>query len=258
MVTLRTIAKQVLPKNSLPLAMEITGALQSIWYVGEEFTCPCCNGKFRQFITAGVNNRLNARCPKCNSFERHRLLWLYLKRKTNLFTDKLRVLHICPEYFFQKNLKSMPNIEYIGAGLAAPFATVEMDITDIDEPDNSYDVILCNHVLEHVQKDYKALKELFRVLKSDGWAILQVPVDFNREETFEDPSITSPKDREIYFGKDDHVRVYGLDYKNRLEKAGFRVKVEDYAQELGTEMIKQHCLQKKDDIYFCTKPINLQ
>jgi SAM-dependent methyltransferase len=254
MVSLRTVAKQILPKNYLPLAMQIAGSLQSAWYAGEEYICPCCGGKFRQLITGGVNNRPNAVCPKCNSFERHRLLWLYLENKTNLFTDKLRMLHVCPEYFFQKSLKSMPNLEYIGAGLAAPFATVEMDITDIHEPDNFYDVILCNHVLEHIPEDHKAMTELFRVLKPGGWAILQVPVDFSREKTFEDSSITSPKDREIHFGKDDHVRVYGRDYKDRLQKAGFIVQVEDYCQELGIEIIEKYCLPEKDDIYFCIKP----
>jgi SAM-dependent methyltransferase len=253
MVNLRTVAKQVLPKNYLPLAIEIAGFLQSAWYKGEEFTCPCCNGTFRQLITAGLNDRPNARCPKCNSFERHRLLWLYLKRKTNLFTDKLRMLHICPEYVFQKTLKSLPNIEYIGAGIAAPFATIEMDITDIDEPDNSYDVILCSHVLEHIPEDGKAMSELFRVLKPGGWAILQVPLNYEREKTFEDFSITSPKERERLFGKDDHVRVYGLDYKARLEKAGFTVKVENYLSELGQGYIQKYCLLNREDIYLCTK-----
>jgi len=255
MISLRTVTKQVLPKKYLPLAMQIAGSFQSAWYAGEGYSCPCCGTNFRQLMKGGVDNRVNAVCPKCNSFERHRLLWLYLKRKTNLFTDNLRVLHVCPEYVLQKNLKILPNLEYIGAGLAAPFATVEMDITAINEPDNSYDVILCNHVLEHIIEDYKAMAELFRILKPGGWAILQVPINFNKEKTFEDPSITSPKDREIYFGKDDHVRVYGLDYKDKLEKAGFTVKVEDYSQELGVDMINKYCLPEKDDIYFCIKPI---
>lgn len=256
MVSLRLITKQVLPKKYLPLAMQVAGSLQSFLYAGEEYKCSCCNGSFRQLLSGGLEKRANAVRPKCNSFERHRLLWLYLKRKTNLFTDKLRVLHVCPEYVFQKVLKDLPNLEYIGAGLAAPFATVEMDITDIKQPDNSYDVILCNHVLEHIPEDYKAMAELYRVLKPGGWAILQVPLDYKLNETFEDASIISPKDREIYFGKDDHVRVYGPDYKDRLETAGFTVKVENYIKELGIDFAKEYCLPERDDIYFCTKPVS--
>jgi SAM-dependent methyltransferase len=219
------------------------------------YICPCCNGIFDKFLDGGLHKRPNAICPNCNSYERHRLLWFYLNNKTNLFTDKLRVLHVCPEYFYKEALTSMPNLEYVGAGIEAPFADIEMDITDIHEPDNSYDVILCSHVLEHIPDDHKAMQELFRVLKPSGWAILQVPIDVQREKTFEDFSITSPEEREIYFGQDDHVRVYGLDYKNKLENAGFIVKVEDYAQELGAEMIEKHCLPQRDDIYFCTKSL---
>ncbi|WP_193201006.1 class I SAM-dependent methyltransferase [Nostoc sp. MG11] len=158
-----------------------------------------------------------------------------------------------PGVFFWKALNSLPLIEYTGAGLNAPFATVEMDITNIHQPDNLYDVILCNHVLEHIPEDHKAMCELFRVLKPGGWAILQVPLDYERKTTFEDFSITSPKDKEYFFGKDDHVRVYGLDYKDRLEKAGFTVEVIDYVKELKQENILKHCLPDREDIYLCIK-----
>ena len=253
---IRDIAKKVLPKQTLPTVMQITGDLQSIWYAGNKFICPCCGNQFRQFRTGGVNNRVNAVCPKCNSLERHRVLWLYLQNKTNLFVDKLRVLHVCPEYFFFLALNYRSNLEYIGAGLNAPFAKVEMDITNIQAPENSFDVILCSHVLEHIPDDHQAMSELFRVLKPGGWAILQVPLDYERENTFEDFSITSPKDRERLFGKDDHVRVYGLDYKDRLEKAGFIVKEEDYVKELGKEIMTKYCLPEREDIYCCKKPIS--
>ncbi len=223
-------------------------------YIGKQVTCSCCNGSFRKFLSYGVKARENALCPRCESLERHRLLWLYLKNKTNFFTDNLRVLHFAPEYFFQKTFKSMPNLDYISADLTSPFAMVKMDITNIVYEDNSFDVILCCHVLEHIIDDNRALMELFRVLKPGGWAILQAPIDLKRDKTFEDTNIVIPKDRERIFGQEDHVRIYGRDYKDRLEKAGFTVKVDAYGRELGDDMIKKYGLMKDEDIYFCTKP----
>lgn len=253
MSSLRSLTKQLIPRQHLPAVMEIYGLLQSSLYGGDQVICPCCNGRFRKFLPGGVDRRPNAVCPRCNSLERHRLLWLYLKNKTNILHARLKVLHIAPEYVFQKAFTSMDNISYVSAGLNAPFANVVMDITNILDDDNSFDVILCNHVLEHIMDDQKAMKELFRVLKPEGWAILQSPVDVKREKTFEDPSIVLPKERERFFGKDDHVRVYGLDYKDRLEQAGFTVKIDSYTKSLGIEMIEKCGLSEDEDIYFCTK-----
>lgn len=132
-------------------------------------------------------------------------------------------------------------------------AMEKIDITDIPYADNTFDVIICSHVLEHIPEDRKAMLELFRVLKKGGWAILQVPLDSTRNVTFEDPNITNPKEREKYFGLRDHVRIYGLDYKNKLELAGFRVKVDKYAESLGTQIIEKFGLLKDEDIYFCEK-----
>lgn len=227
--------------------------ISSLMYIGKQVTCPCCNGSFRKFLLYGVKARENALCPKCESLERHRLLWLYLKNKTNFFTDKLRVLHFAPEYIFQKTFKPMPNLDYISADLLSPLAMVKMDITNISYEDNFFDVILCCHVLEHIIDDHRALTELFRVLKPSGWAILQVPIDLNRDKTFEDANIVTPKERERIFGQKDHVRIYGRDYKQRLEKAGFTVKVDTYVRELTDDMIKKYGLKKDEVIYFCTK-----
>lgn len=145
----------------------------------------------------------------------------------------------------------MSNLDYISADLNSPMAMVKMDITNILYEDNSFDVILCSHVLEHVVDDRKAMRELFRVLKPGGWGILQVPI--LRDKTFEDPSIVSPEDRERIFGQKDHVRIYGRDYKDRLEEAGFTVKVDGYVRELGDDKIKKHGLSEDQDIYFCAK-----
>ena len=173
--------------------------------------CPICKyeGDFKPF---GLKQRPNAKCPKCGSLERHRLYYLFLKDMGLGFS----MLHIAPEKclesFFRDKMKSV---------LHADLSTGQ-DIQDLPYQDNQFDFILCSHVLEHVEDDRKAMKELHRVLSLKGMALLQVPID--REITYEDESITSPAMREIHFGQHDHLRAYGYDYQDRLEKAGFEVK----------------------------------
>lgn len=231
--------------------------LKLIWrgfqYSGTQVNCPCCGGNFREFLPFGVQTRKNAQCPRCLCLERHRLLWLYFQEKTNLFKDNLKVLHIAPEKWFQKKLKSLSNLDYLSADLDSSWAMENMDITDINYPDNTFDVILCNHVLEHIPDDHKAMQELYRVLKQGGWAILQVPMDNTKVTTFEDKNITSPEERLRFFGQQDHVRIYGQDYKNRLENAGFKVKVDQYVKDLDDTLVNKYGLKKDHDIYFCSK-----
>lgn len=224
---------------------------RSIFYLGNKYVCPCCSWNFRKFLTHGVIPRSNALCPRCRALERHRLLWLYFKDQTNIFHDNLRVLHFAPERVFEKKLKRMRNLDYITADLDPRRAMIQMDITNIPYEDNSFGVILCSHVLEHIPDDRKAMRELYRVLKPGGWAILQVPII--RDKTFEDFSITKPEDRERVFGQWDHVRAYGKDYKDRLEKAGFKVRVDDYVKRLGADKIKKYALKENEDIYYCEK-----
>ncbi len=239
------------------IAKSCISAVQSVTYAGQEYTCPCCESSFRTFLKAGINNRPNAECPKCFSLERHRLLWLYLKNRTNLLSENLKVLHFAPEFQLYRLIRKLPNIDYLTADLSAPRVMVNIDITSIPFPDASFDAILCNHVLEHIPDDGKAMRELYRVLKPNGWAILQVPLDNNLAETLEDPQITSESDRIKFYGQKDHVRLYGRDYKNRLEAAGFQVQVHDYIQEIGTDLAEKYRLVSEDtnteDIYFCTK-----
>jgi SAM-dependent methyltransferase len=177
-----------------------------------------------------------------------------LRGKTNFFKDNLKVLDIAPTQFFQEICKSLSNIDYLSADIFSPLAMIKMDITTIPLPDNHFNCIICYHVLEHVLDDQKAMRELCRVLKPGGWAILQSPVDHNRDKTFEDPTIVSPDERERVFGQNDHVRIYGRDYNDRLEKAGFLVKVDNYVEELGEAAIKKFALLRDEKIYFCTKP----
>jgi len=251
---LKTILKKFIPEKYLPQARRIYFNLRCLWYLGNRYICPCCNGRFRKFLPFGVKPRANALCPRCGSLERHRLLWLYLKNRTNFFKDNLKVLDIAPMDFFQQKCKALPNLNYISADISSPIAMIKMDITNISMRDNQFDCIICYHVLEHIPDDQKAMRELFRVLKPGGWAILQSPIDYHRDKTFEDQNIVLPEERERIFGQKDHVRIYGRDYKDRLERAGFTVNPDNYVRELGDDKIKKYGLMKDEIIYFCTKP----
>jgi SAM-dependent methyltransferase len=229
----------------------------SLLYRGDRVTCPCCGHTARKFMPTVLPvgpNRANARCPSCGARDRQRYLWLYLERKTNLLVDRLRVLHFAPERIFEEWLGSQPNLDYVSTDLERPRAMVKADITELPFPDDSFDVILCSHVLEHVVEDRKAMRELYRVLRPGGWALVLVPIDFSRSETFEDPTIVTPADRERLFGQDDHVRLYGRDFTARLEEAGFTVRVEDLRRELGESEARRFGLRpRQPDLHLCLK-----
>jgi SAM-dependent methyltransferase len=217
-------------------------------------TCPCCDRTFAQFGPSRLRGRPNTKCPNCGSKKRHRLLWLFLRNRTNLFADPLRVLHFAPESCFYTTLAALPNLAYVTADLEPGRAMLAIDITAIPKEIGTFDAILCSHVLEHVPDDQQAMRELYRVLKPGGWAVLMVPLDPNRGETFEDTDVVEPKEREQVFGQDDHVRIYGQDFNARLEHVGFSVQMHRYAKELGAEEVKKYVLKRQDQIYFCTKP----
>jgi SAM-dependent methyltransferase len=226
----------------------------SLVYRGNNVECPICNGKFRKLLPYGNKGADNRLCPKCLSLERHRLLWLYLKNKTNFFSDNLKVLHVAPEQSFIKRFRKLSNLNYITGDLFSPLADVKMDIKNIPFEDNSIDILICNHVLEHIDDEPKALSEIIRILKPGGWAILQVPINPKLEVTYEDPTIIDPKEREKHFGQYDHVRFHGLDYPKRLEKAGFKVNYEKYVQEIDQYLVNRYRLPINEIIYVATKP----
>ncbi|NJW54655.1 class I SAM-dependent methyltransferase, partial [Salinimicrobium oceani] len=172
---------------------------------------------FRKFLPYGYEQqRDNVLSPSTLSLERHRLLWIYLKEHTTFFTAPHKVLHFAPEQAFYSRFKKLKNLDYTTTDLNSPLADVKADICDLPFEDNAFDFILCNHVLEHIPDDKKAMAELFRILRPGGTAILQIPQDLKREKTFEDDSITDPKERAKIFGQYDHVRVYGRDYFEQL------------------------------------------
>jgi SAM-dependent methyltransferase len=196
----------------------------------------------------------NPICPRCGAQARHRALWLYLHERTNLFSGEgLSVLHFAPEHALGRRLASTPGIRYVSADLDAPEAMEHFDITDIPHPDDSWDAILCIHVLEHVPDDRRAMRELHRILKPEGWAIVLVPLDLDRAETYEDPSITDPAERERAFWQADHLRLYGRDLPDRLREAGFEVTVDRWVRDLEPGVIERHGLFPLEDMYVCRK-----
>ncbi|GAA4270722.1 methyltransferase domain-containing protein [Aquimarina gracilis] len=222
---------------------------------GKTYTDPIDGKSFSKFLPYGYENqRDNVLSPSTLSLERHRLLWLYLKNETDFFTTKAKVLHFAPEQAFYQRFRKLKNLDYTTTDLNSPLANVKADICNLPFDKDQYDIIFCNHVLEHIPDDTKAMQELFRVLKPGGMAILQIPQDLNREKTFEDDSITDPKERAKIFGQYDHVRVYGRDYFEKLRSIGFKVDEVDYTNILTPEEVTKYCLAKGEILPVCYKP----
>jgi len=243
-----------LPRPFLIRMSYLFSWLFRIFYRGNNVECPVCDKTFRKFLPFGVKERENALCPACMSLERHRLQWLYLKDETDFFTSSHKVLHVAPEQCFHKRFKALSNLDYTTADLESPLADLHFDLHDIPLEDNLYDFFICNHVLEHVEDDKRVLKEVLRILKPGGKAIMQVPLDYSRELTFEDSSITKASEREKFFGQKDHLRVYGLDYPDVLRAQGFHVEEIDYSGILGEEKANRYRLDQKEILYLSTKP----
>lgn len=256
MKSIISLVLRYIPRPYLQLVGHWAARLLSIFYIGSKVECPVCNSKYRKFLPYGRNtsSRENALCPSCLSLERHRLMALYMKRKTNFYTANLKVLHVAPEYCFIDRFEQMKNLDYITADIESPLAKVKMDIHQIPFPENSFDVAICNHVMEHVDDYILAMSELHRVLKPGGWALIQSPQDMKYEVTYEDPTITDPKEREIHFLQNDHLRLFGRNYGRELEKGGFKVTEDRFVMdELSKAEVHRYSLPGEEIVYFCQK-----
>jgi predicted SAM-dependent methyltransferase len=243
---------------------------------GTTFTDPIDGKSFKMFLPYGYGTqRNNVLSPSTLSLERHRLLWLYLNEETDFFQSKfvsnsvtnskriqlldsdtnsaLKVLHFAPEQAFYKLFRNQKNLDYTTTDLFSPLADVKADICNLPFENDQYDVILCNHVLEHIPDDTKAMQELYRVLKPGGMAVLQIPQDLSRAITFADDTITDQKERAKIFGQYDHVRIYGRDYFDKLRSIGFKVIEEDYTNKIAPELVEKYCLAKGEIIPVCFK-----
>lgn len=218
---------------------------------GSRFYCPICERGFRKFYEFGVNPRPNVCCPGCGSVERHRLLWVVIcdLQDKNLIQGGGRLLHVAPESCLAEKFKK--EYDYFSIDLDGKKAIMAMDLTAMTFDDNSFDAIVCNHVLEHIPDDKKAIKELYRVLKPGGWASLQIPIKGN--VTQEDLSITDPKERLRLYGQEDHVRYYGHDFADRLKDAGFEVLIIPKDDLLKPDEQARMSLDLENEVILCVK-----
>lgn len=245
----------IIPRQLLIKFSYVLRPIFALWYRGNRYTDPIDGKSFRSFLPYGYEHpRENVLSPSTLSLERHRLLWLYLTNESNFFTDSLKVLHFAPEQAFYHRFRNLTNIDYTTTDLNSPLADVKADICNLPFNNNTFDVVLCNHVLEHIPDDTTAMQELYRILKPGGWGILQIPQDLKREATFADNTITDKRERAKIFGQYDHVRIYGRDYFEKLRKIGFIVDEVAYTEQLTRQEIERYRLAQGEIIPIVRKP----
>ncbi|MEO0375912.1 MAG: methyltransferase domain-containing protein [Cyanobacteria bacterium P01_A01_bin.17] len=253
MMSINTTVKEF-AKQRLGLAAVRVQTVKAMNTTGRHY-CPICESNVRSFLSSGHPPRPNVQCPVCRSLSRHRLAWAFLAEQTNLLDESPKMmLHVAPEVSLTNRFKKIKNLEYLSADLDGSKAMVAMDLTDIHYPDNHFSAIYCSHVLEHIIDDQRALSELYRVLKVDGWAFLQVPMSPGK--TYEDFSITDPQEREKHFGQWDHVRLCGSDYIERISAAGFVV--EECLLNLFQGVDQRRMELKGDQLSFCCRRLSSQ
>lgn len=259
---MKRIVKFMLAHLPRPVLQRLAGVcvpLAGLLYTGRSRLCPVCSHRWRKFMPYGyVTPREDALCPHCLSLERHRLLWLWLNGCTDLSDTRPRLLHIAPEVCLMRHLRKIYTgdsaRDYVTADLESPLADVKMDVQDIPFGDGSFDVIFCNHILEHVQDDRLAMRQMLRVMRPGGWGVMLSPVNPALEKTFEDDTITDPAERTRIFGQYDHRRNYGRDYADRLRQAGFIVEEIDYAATLTPRQRTLYGV-RSEILYIVRKPL---
>lgn len=227
----------------------LPAATRRALFGGTLYHCPLCEVSLRSFLR--LYRDFYKFCPVCWSLPRHRLVWLFIRRRTDLLTrPSTRLPHIAPEPSLSAYFQRLENVRYLSADLHNPQAMVKMDVCDIRYPDGAFDAIYCSHVLEHVPDDHKAMSELRRVLNPEGWALILLPI--TAEQTYEDVTVTDPAERERRFGQHDHVRRYGPDCVQRLESAGFNVTTV-WTEDVATPAeIERLCLAPHEPLFYCT------
>jgi SAM-dependent methyltransferase len=238
-----------------------------VFNLGSRLECPFCGWHFRRFLPAGFHYQVIVEkqvigghwhrdnvCPRCKSHARERLAYLFLRDRTSLFEQPARVLHVAPEPQLASALKRSPNIRYISADLMGPGVMTHFDIQHMPFADETFDVVICNHVMEHVADDSVAMAAIYRILKPGGWALLQVPIALKLDRTIEDPTAVTEAQRIERFGQEDHVRLYTrTDYIQRLEATGFAVKAESYPSVLGAAQVQRYGLVQEEEVFLCSK-----
>ena len=225
-------------------------------FAGDRFEDPIDGKSYRKFLPYGYGGAIrdNALAPGSHSLERHRLMWLYLRDFSAFFpASKLAMLHIAPEQCFHQRFKQQSNLDVLTGDIESPLADMHFDLHDIPLEADRFDVIFCNHVLEHVTDDKQCLRELYRVMKPGGWGIFQVPYLPQQVLTDEDPSVTDPRERERRFGQYDHVRVYGKDYADRLRLAGFDVEVFQLSDHIDSGLMQRYRMPAGEPLMICRK-----
>lgn len=271
MSALRSLMKQLVPERLRLLRFSLYEKAryypEIVFSLGNRLECPFCGWRFRRFRPAGFHypviiekqvigghwHRDNV-CPRCMSNARERLAYLYLKDRTQVFERPVRLLHVAPEPQLAAVLKRSPNIKYVSADLFGPGVMSRFDVQQTPFRDQTFDVVICNHVMEHVSEDSVAMAEVHRILKPGGWAMLQVPIALRLERTIEDPTAMTDAERIERFGQEDHVRLYCRgDYIQRLEAAGFAVRVESYPTTLGSQTVGRFGLVEEEEVFLCSK-----
>ena len=260
---MKQFIKYILNHVPRPILQRIAGwavPIMGLWYIGKGKECPLCGCRRRKFLPYGyVTQRENALCPNCLALERHRTLWLWLLRESDIGRGAValpRLLHVAPEVALMRKFSRIyakQPADYVTADLESPLADLHFDIQHIPLEDESFDVVICNHIMEHVEDDRLAMREILRIMRKGGWGVILSPVDLQREKTFEDDTITDEAERTRIFGQYDHRRIYGRDYAERLREAGFEVYECDYANLIPAKEKELYALTD-EPLYIVRKP----
>ena len=262
---LKRIYKKLIPEKQRINNRLFVAKITSVFYRGNKFSCNVCGKNFRKFKSKinlevrkkeiSLSFRENAQCPFCGSLEITRLLLFYLRNKTNIFSQKLSVLHFAPEFGLKSLFKKTKTLTYVNGDYNLANADQQIDAMDIPYPDETFDYVICSHVLEYVQDDFKAMQEIRRVLKPDGIALILSLVDWNNPQTRGTEAIRAAIKRFKLSSAYDSERFYGTDFSDRLRNNGFQVEMIDYLSDFSEEVQQKYSLGSRDDavIFRCVK-----